>query len=222
MLTFKETMLKSIAAGIMIGFGGAVFLVQKNPLVGALFFTVGLFTIVEFGFFLFTGKACYLLQSDKAALRRLPVIWLGNLLGTGAVSLLLRTTRLAGAVTERASTMVAAKLGDSLASLFVLGCLCNLLIYVAVEGYNKSRYDLDRYLALFFGVMVFILSGFEHSIADMFYFWTGNGWNAQGVVAILVITAGNVVGGAFLPTLRQWAEEKPKSATTQAKVEKTE
>ena len=51
MVTFKETMLKSVAAGVMIGIGGAVFLAQKNPLVGALFFTVGLFTIVEFGFF---------------------------------------------------------------------------------------------------------------------------------------------------------------------------
>lgn len=211
MITFKETMLKSIAAGVMIGIGGAVFLAQKNPLVGALFFTVGLFTIVEFGFFLFTGKACYILQSDKAAVQRLPVIWLGNLLGTGLVSLLLRMTRLAPAMTERAATMVSTKLGDSLGSLFVLGCLCNLLIYIAVEGYNKSRYDLGRYLALFFGVVVFILSGYEHSIADMFYFWMGNGWNAQGIAAILVITAGNVVGGAFLPTLRRWAEEGSKS-----------
>lgn len=210
MMMFKETMLKSIAAGVMIGIGGAVFLAQMNPLVGALFFTVGLFTIVEFGFFLFTGKACYVLQSDKAAVQRLPIIWVGNLLGTGLVSLLLRSTRLAPAMTERAATMVSTKLGDSLGSLFVLGCFCNLLIYIAVEGYNKSRYDLGRYLALFFGVVVFILSGYEHSIADMFYFWMGNGWNAQGIAAILVITAGNVVGGAFLPTLRRWAEEGKK------------
>ena len=210
MVTFKETMLKSVAAGVMIGIGGAVFLAQKNPLVGALFFTVGLFTIVEFGFFLFTGKACYLLQSDKAALKRLPLIWVGNLLGTGLVSLVLRAGRVAPAMMERASAMVSTKVGDSPLSLFVLGCLCNLLIYIAVEGYNKSRYEVGKYLALFFGVVVFILSGYEHSIADMFYFWMGNGWNAQGILAILLITAGNVVGGAFLPTLRQWAEETKK------------
>lgn len=210
MVNVKETLLKSIAAGIMIAIGGAVFLAQKNPLVGALFFTVGLFTIVEFGLLLFTGKACYILQCDTVARERLPLIWIGNLLGTGLVSVLLRVTRNGAAMVERATSMVSVKLGDSLLSLFVLGCLCNLLIYIAVEGYNKSRYDLGRYLALFFGVVVFILSGYEHSIADMFYFWMGNGWTGQGILAILAITAGNVVGGAFLPTIRRWAEETPK------------
>lgn len=211
MKDWKEILLKSLAAGIMIAIGGAVFLAQKNPIIGALFFTVGLFTIVEFGLFLFTGKACYLLQTDVATNCRLPFIWIGNFLGTGFIALLLRLTRLAPAMTARAQQMVSMKMADSLLSLFLLGCFCNLLIYIAVEGYNHSRYEIGRYLALFFGVVVFILAGFEHSVADMFYFWMADAWNLQGFIAILVITAGNIVGGAFLPTLRKLAESKTTS-----------
>ncbi len=192
----------------MIGVGGAVFLAQPNPVVGAFFFTIGLFTIVEFGLFLFTGKACYLLQSKPEENARLPLIWLGNLIGTGIVAGLLKWTRLAPKMTERAVAVAGAKVGDQLLSLFILACFCNMLIYIAVEGYKNSRYELGKYLSLIFGVVVFILAGFEHSIADMFYFWMGNAWNMNGILAILVITAGNIVGGAFLPTLRQAAAEK--------------
>lgn len=200
-----QTLLLSIAAGFMIGIGGSVFLAQSNAVVGAVFFTVGLFTIVEFNLLLFTGKACYLLQNGKEVNVTLPLIWLGNLIGAFVCARLLLATRLATALQARAVDIVAIKADDTYLSLFLLGALCNLLIYIAVEGYRNSRHEMGKYLALFFGVVCFILAGFEHSVADMFYISMAEAWSGEMLLRLVVITVGNVVGGAVLPTLRQAA-----------------
>ena len=52
----------SVLGGVCIGLGGVAYLSLENRLAGALFFTVGLFTICTFGFHLFTGKVCYVFQ----------------------------------------------------------------------------------------------------------------------------------------------------------------
>lgn len=79
-------------------------------------------------------------------------------------------TRLSG-LAEGAAALCEVKLGDGLVSLFFLGVLCNIFIYIAVEGYKSCPHELGKYLVLFFGVMGFILAGTEHCVADMFYFW---------------------------------------------------
>ena len=98
--------------------------------------------------------------------------------------------------------MCETKLNDSLASLFFLGILCNILIYIAVEGYKNNPHEPGKYLALIFGVMVFILCGTEHCVADMFYFWMGGAFTGRGIVCLLAITLGNAVGGVLFPLLR--------------------
>ena len=85
----------SVLGGACIGLGGVAYLSLENRLAGALFFTVGLFTICTFGFHLFTGKVCYVFQKGGTDPRHLPLIWLGNLAGTGAVAAAVRLTRLA-------------------------------------------------------------------------------------------------------------------------------
>ena len=93
-------------------------------------------------------------------------------------------------------------------SLFFLGLLCNIFIYIAVEGYGKLPHEVGKYMALVFGVMGFILCGTEHCVADMFYFWMGGAWSGRAVLSILVITAGNCAGGVILPLLRSYTGSK--------------
>ena len=81
----------SALGGACIGLGGVAYLSLENRLAGALFFTVGLFTICTFGFHLFTGKVCYVFQKGETDPRHLPLIWLGNLAGTGAVAAAVRS-----------------------------------------------------------------------------------------------------------------------------------
>ena len=100
--------------------------------------------------------------------------------------------------------MCQVKAEDGLGSLFVLGILCNIFIYIAVESFNKNPHELGKYLGLFFGVMVFILSGYEHCVADMFYVSAAGCWSGDMLLRVLVITAGNAAGGELLPLCRGW------------------
>ena len=113
----------SVLGGACIGLGGVAYLSLENRLAGALFFTVGLFTICTFGFHLFTGKVCYVFQKGGTDPRHLPLIWLGNLAGTGAVAAAVRLTRLAP-LAEKAAGLCRVKLEDSLPSVFLLAVLC--------------------------------------------------------------------------------------------------
>ena len=203
-MNYCKTFVSAILAGACIGFGGTVFLAVDNKVLGSMFFTVGLFVICSFGLHLFTGKVCYVFQNDRAYALSIPLIWVGNLIGTGIVALMVRFTRMSATLVPKAQSLCEVKLNDGLLSLFLLGILCNIFIYIGVEGYKSVPHEVGKYLALFFGVMVFILSGYEHCVANMFYFSLAGVWNMRAVVCLLVMTAGNAVGGVIFPLVRGW------------------
>ena len=198
-----KVFLSGILAGLSIGLGGVAFLSLESKVIGAAVFTVGLFTVCTMGFNLYTGKVCYAFDNDAAYAKNLPVIWLGNLCGAGLTAFFVSMTRNAG-IAEKAMALCASKLDDSLVSLFFQGLLCNIFIYIAVEGYKNNPHEAGKYLSLFFGVMGFILCGTEHCVADMFYFWMAGAWSGQAILRILVITLGNSVGGVLLPLARKY------------------
>ena len=195
--------LSGFLAGVSISMGGTVFLLSESKAVGALMFTVGLFTICVFGLHLFTGKVCYVFDNGRSYALSLPLIWLGNLLGALCMGFLLLETRLAPALAEKAGAVCAAKLGQGYLSAFLLAVLCNILIYVAVEGFRSVPHEVGKYLALFFGVAVFVLCGFEHCVANMYYFTVGRAWGGTAVAYLLVMTAGNALGGVCFPLARK-------------------
>lgn len=193
-------------AGICIGVGGVVYLSVDSKVVGALLFATGLFTICTFGYHLYTGKACYLLDSDRKGeyLLWLGQIWLGNLIGTGVVGYGMRLTRAGASLSEKAQALCDTKLSDSVLSIFILAVLCNLMIYIAVENYKNNPHQLGKYLAIFLGVSVFILCGFEHCIANMFYFSAANCWGLRTLGYLVVMTLGNLVGGVLPEAMKKW------------------
>ncbi len=201
-MNYLKTFIGAVLAGMAIAIGGLAFLSVDSKVLGSALFTVGLFTVCTMGLNLFTGKVCYVFQNDRDYALALPVIWIGNLAGTGLIALFAGLTRNAPALAEKAAGMCQVKLDDNLVSLFFLGILCNILIYIGVEGYKNIPHEIGKYLALLFGVMVFILCGTEHCVADMFYLWIGGSWNARAVACILAITLGNAVGGVLFPLLR--------------------
>lgn len=208
-------LLYGILGGFCIGLGGTVFLRLKDAfpggnVVGALLFAIGLFTICTRGYFLYTGKLCYLFDNRPAYLLDLLIILVGNLLGCMLLAWLESLTSLTGTETGinvTAQTMVEGKMASSLLSLFILAILCNIFIYIAVNGYANNPHESGKYLALFLGVSVFILSGTEHSVADMYY-WSISGilyeQPAESFLCLGVITLGNLVGGLSFPLLERW------------------
>lgn len=198
-----KLLISSVLAGASIGFGGLAFLSVTDRVIGAALFTIGLFCVCTFGFHLFTGKVCYALQNDWRYALDLPFIWLGNMIGTGLTAGCASLTRAAPALAEKAMGLCQTKLDDTLISLFFLGILCNIFIYIAVEGYKNNPHEPGKYLSLFLGVMVFILCGTEHCVADMFYFWMAGAWSVRAILSVIVISLGNAVGGILFASLHQ-------------------
>ena len=192
--------LLSVVAGMSISFGCIAFLVSGSKIAGALFFVVGLFIILNFNFSLYTGKVCYVLDNKPKYIARILWIWFGNVIGAIFMALMVNATRLSGLL-ETATAIVDTKLNDSLLSLFFLGVFCNILIFVAVYGYKKFDNILAKMVALFFGVSVFVLCGFEHCIADAFYFAFTGAYTGKTLLCLIVITLGNTVGGMLFPAI---------------------
>ncbi len=187
-------------AGFVITLGATAYLSLESTMAGALMFTVGLFAICSFGWNLFTGKVCYSFGKGPRYIGFLAVVWISNFAGAAAGGALIRLTRLEGVV-ARAQAVAATKLDDGLLSVFVLAIFCNVLIYIAVEGYRSIENSLGRYLAVFFGVTVFVVCGFEHCVANMYYFTAAGAWSGEAIVFILVNTLGNALGGLLVPAL---------------------
>lgn len=202
-MKWLKTFVGGILAGISIAIGGTVFLSLDNKVLGALFFTVGLFAVCTFGFNLYTGKVCYVFDNDREYALGLPVIWLGNLCGAFLTAAAERATRIGPALAEKAAALCSVKLGDGPASIFLLSVFCNVLIWLAVEGFKNNPHSAGKYLSLFFGVAVFILCGFEHCVANMYYFSMAGMWSWKTLGWVLVMTAGNSVGGVIFPLLRR-------------------
>lgn len=193
---------RALLSGICIGIGGTVFLACEIKYLGAFLFTLGLFTIVTRGFALYTGMVGYLTENlTLDYVRQLLVVILGNATGCVISGYALGLTRQA-AVAEKAAALCEVKTGDSMISLFLLAIGCGILMFVAVDGYKKLDNPLYKIVGLFLCIVVFILCGFEHSIADIFYFSAANAWSGHAVLCIVVILIGNAIGGCLIPILQ--------------------
>ena len=199
MQKMADKWLRAILAGFMIGAGGTLFLSVENRYMGSFLFGIGLFTILVFKLSLFTGKVGYAVQQKPAYLVDLAIIWAGNLIGTVGVGLMMLQTRSAAALTEKAAAICNTKLDDGLVSIFVLSIFCGVMMFLAADNFKKAENAMQKNIGIFLPVMVFILCGFEHCVANMFYFTVAQAWSEKAVVYLLVMSLGNSVGAFIFP-----------------------
>lgn len=195
--------------GMMIGIGGCVSLSCDNRYIGSMLFSLGLFAIIQFGFGLFTGKVGYI------PLRRPIYLWdclftlLGNAFGTFVDAILFNQTRIGAAISEKAFGSVDTKLADAPFSAFILAIFCGMLMFLAVDNARRSREEgghTEKVVGTVLCIMVFILCGFNHCVADMFYlFLTGEIVNAG--VYLPVVIAGNSLGGMLIPLMKKLTDK---------------
>ena len=204
-----ETFRKAAAAGVSISIGATVYLACESRLLGAMLFTIGLFVICAFGLNLFTGKIGYVLENRNHP--NCLVIWLGNFVGCAAASGLIRLAK--PGLFDTASKLVAAKLSLSWYSVLSLGFFCGILMYLAVENYRSNPNDFGKVTGLFLCVSVFILCGFEHSIADMCYCVFGiSSWKElpQIFLFLVAVSLANSLGSL---TVRALTKERTENRT---------
>ena len=203
-MSFAKTFLNAWLAGIAIGIAGTVFLAVPNANLGAFLFAFALMTILCYGFKLYTGAIGYLMTQKQrevpAYLLTLLLIWLGNLLGCYMVGFMVRNSRTYGKLAKRASAVCAEKLADAPLSLLILAFFCGILMYLAVETFRRKELgEIFRFAAVFLCVAIFILSGFEHCIANMYYFSVAGVWDCHTLLTVLLMTLGNSLGGWLMP-----------------------
>lgn len=199
-----KTFMSAILAGVCISLGGAVYLSLDNKIVGSILFAVGLFVICTMGLNLFTGKVCYVFDNKPDYVIDVIIIWLGNLAGTFLSARLQLLTRYGTNLSDKAKGICETKLGDNLLSIFILAVFCNIMIYIGVEGYKSIKHEIGKYISLFLGVVIFILCGFEHCIANMYYYTMADVWSINSLFYLIVMTIGNAVGGIIFPLIRRF------------------
>ena len=193
----KRVLSYSILAGCMIGLAGVVNLSVDNKFIGAFLFSFGLITILAQGLFLYTGKIGIINLSCEWVL--LPVIILGNFIGTNIIAWGVRFTRFGDVLNQNAQVIVQNKLADSWFSILLLSIGCGIMMYLAVKGWLENS---DSWLIVILPVMIFILSGFEHSIANMFYFAMAGEYSLKAVGYIFIMLIGNAVGSLAFKQLK--------------------
>lgn len=192
-----------LCAGTLIALGGGVFLgcrgAGNDPvwqIAGAVFFSVALLCICYRSYALYTGRVGFLIEKhDREAVSVLLLGLVGNLIAAMLWGLAVRyAIPTAGAAAE---VLAAAKLTQSFPQTLIRATLCGLLMYLAVAVYRDQR----SVIAILFCVPTFILAGFEHSIADFFYFAAAGEFSGRMWLFTLAALLGNSLGAWILPLL---------------------
>lgn len=214
-----KELFSSIMAGILIGMGCITFLSCDNKYIGAALFSLGLYTIIRFGFKLFTGKVGEIVfhtssfDDFMSYAVSLAKMHLGNFLGIYSVATLFMLSRLGKFVGEtalqtKAASMVAVKTADSPVSLVILGIGCGICMAIAAfgaKGGDEPKLSpISQPLLIVMPVMVFILCGFEHCIADMFYILVTSSSPIDFIKVVACATIGNTIGGILVGLAKRY------------------
>ncbi len=228
-----STFVLAVMAGVFIALGSTFMLVVQADtsfsfatarLLGGFAFCVGLFLVLGAGAELFTGNALMVIGvlSGRFSWGRLLRSWLvvlvGNACGACLVAALLVAADVGalgdGAFAQAAMSLAETKLALSIPVAFTRGILCNLLVCLAVWVSYSAHSVTDKFFAALLPVMAFVACGFEHSIANMFFFSYALMLQLTGAAASLSISAvvvklavvilGNLVGGVVLVGVSYW------------------
>lgn len=170
---------QSLLSGVLIGIGVVINLISDNKYIGAMLFSFALLTIIQNKLPLYTGRIGFLRESKISELLQ---ILLFNLIGAPLPVLMAALCR--EGLYDKISRASQVKFSYSFWQLFLLGALCGVLMLVAV--YTKKE------VITVFCIMIFILSGFEHCIADFPFLAFSP--DADNIIKFICIVLGNTAG----------------------------
>ena len=182
-----NTFINSILAGICIGVGCNIYLLCDNKYIGAALFSVGLITIITFKFNLYTGKVGYIITNDNRFIIDIFIILLGNIIGCILFGVLFPS--------DIATQICYTKLDTKLIIIMYKSIMCGLLMFIAVDSYKIN----NNFLLTFLCIPKIILSGYEHSIANIIYFTMGRVFSLSTIRFVIIAILGNAIGGMIIP-----------------------
>ncbi|PKN12493.1 MAG: FdhC protein [Deltaproteobacteria bacterium HGW-Deltaproteobacteria-4] len=239
-----RTFVLSLLAGFYISFGAQLATVVTSDaaahlgsgvarLLGGSVFSIGLMLVVICGAELFTGNsflASSVLDGEISLIKMLEnwgVVIIGNLLGAVFFAWMMAESRLweSGNVGVHAVNIATIKCNLPFWVAFLRGVLCNWLVCLAVFMATAARDIPGKILACYVPIMTFVASGFEHSVANMYFIPSGlliKGvfpavdpsltWSNFLLANLVPVTLGNIVGGVLFVALAYWyVHSRPKS-----------
>ncbi len=245
--TLRSTVMLGILAGAFIALAGEFYTMvvfssnlgySIERLLGGLVFSLGLILVIITGAELFTGNTLLLIAymtkkiNSLDLLRNWSLVYLGNLIGAVFVALMVYYSR-QWALKDFAFAVEALKIGtakvnNGFITAMVRGILANLLVVLAVWLSYSGRTLTDKVLAVVFPISAFVASGFEHSIANMYFvpfalMLKANPQVQQAYMAavpngslsglttstfilnnLIPVTIGNIIGGGVFVGLGYW------------------
>ncbi|MFA6880490.1 MAG: formate/nitrite transporter family protein [Aminobacterium sp.] len=230
--SIRQMLLLGILAGAYIGFGGWLMTCVTYDIPGGMgkfmagfVFSVGLILVVIGGGELFTGNCMMPLGAMvgctpmKSILRAWFWVYVANFIGGTLVAFLIYSTGLwNGPIGAKTLSIAAGKMSLPFGQAFFRGVLCNWLVVLAVWLSMAATDVTGKIWAIFFPIMAFVASGFEHSIANMYFM--GMGLLLKGMPSLveaahlteaqlhaislggyfknlIPVTLGNIVGGVL-------------------------
>ncbi len=199
-----------------------------SRLLVGIVFSLGLILVIVGGAELFTGNILIVMAwasrkvSTGALLRNWTIVYLGNLVGSVGTAVMVflgkQYTFGGGAIGHTALTIANSKVHLGFVQAVALGILCNAMVCLAVWLTYSARSTIDKIAAIIFPIAGFVASGFEHSVANMYFLpvalfikqfdtdfvvktgldLSGMTWGAFILNNLLPVTIGNMIGGAFL------------------------
>lgn len=234
-LSSIKMLVLGIFAGMFIAFTGAATVIASatidNPsvskLISAFIFPGGLTMVMLAGSELFTGNCLIVISvlekksRIRSMLRNWCLVYLGNFIGSLFVTVLFVFSHTPdmfdNQLAEKLVSMAQAKVSLSFGDAFLRGILCNILVCIAVWIAFAALTVPGKVIGLYLPIVVFVICGFEHCIANMFYVPAGifaareYGIAAEGltffnfiVKNLIPVTLGNIVGGAGVVGCGYW------------------
>jgi nitrite transporter NirC len=197
-----QTLMLALFSGILVGIGGILYVSSSNQIIGGILFSFALLLIVGRGYYLFTGKVGYLLPYKKGNLKLIGLTLLGNAVGISLISALFLLSGKNDAFLH-AETIFSAKLAQNWYETLVLAIFCGFMMYLAVDSYDKIKNQIASVFVVIFAVVIFIVAGFEHSIADMSYLVLSKTFTFESLLFICIVIIGNLMGAVALNLLQE-------------------
>ncbi len=243
----KKVFFLGIMAGAFIALGAQASSVASHGiidvglarLISGMVFPVGLMMIVLLGGELFTGD-CLLFMGVLAhkvrfskMLSLLAYIFIANFVGASLVSGLVsfsgQWNYSGGALGAYTLKIAVSKCQISFVGAIASGILCNIIVCVAVLMSTSALTVVGKIFAIFFSILAFVTSGFEHCVANMYYLTAGlfasfnpsyiakanelygeiGQLSTQGILwNLTLVTIGNIIGGIMIGVMINIVRQK--------------
>lgn len=209
-MKYLKVLLFGIFAGLVIGLGSLAFTVVSAylPSVGgkifaSALFSVGLILVCVLGLQLYTGKIGVVFDDREKMVENainLPIMLVGNAIGAFALGILCHF--IFKGIPTVADKIVAISVGKTSSEMVLLeGIFCGALVYIAVYLFKNLQNYAMKIIGIITAVTLFVYCGFQHCIANMFYFGMAFNWNIDMLWNLLIVILTNSVGALLVRCL---------------------